>query len=94
MSFWKRLFGGSAPKPAEAAAAPVLEIDGHTVTATPYLDGGQWQLCGVIAREIDGTLREHRFVRADRFTDRETAIDMVFVKARLIIAQSGAHLFD
>ena len=94
MSLLKRLFGlGSAPA-AEAKAAPVLEIGGHLVTATPYLDGGQWQLCGVISKEIDGVVKEHRFVRADRFTDRDTAIDMVFLKGRLLVEQMGDKLYD
>lgn len=94
MEFLKRLFGrgaGSAEAPAEA---PRLEFAGHTIRATPYLEGGQWQLCGVIAKEIGGVAKEHRFIRADRFADRDTAIEMTFLKARLLVEQQGDRLYD
>ncbi len=97
MEFLKRLFGGGAKEP-EAAAEPkvaaTLEHEGFTVRATPYKEAGQWQLCGVISKEIGGETREHRFVRADRFTDVDTACEMVFVKARQIIAEQGDRVFD
>ncbi|MCE1236334.1 MAG: HlyU family transcriptional regulator [Hyphomicrobiales bacterium] len=93
MSLLKRLFGlGGAAAPKEEKA-PTLEIGGHVVTATPYQEAGQWQLCGVISKEIDGVRKEHRFVRADRFTDRDTAVDMVFVKARMIVEQMGDEIY-
>jgi len=93
MSLFKRLFGLDKA-PAEAKDAPTLEVGGHLVTATPYLEAGQWQLCGVISKEVDGVRKEHRFVRADRFADRQTAVEMVFLKARLLVEQSGDHLYD
>lgn len=96
MSFLKRLFGG-APKEAgsgEPKVAATMEHEGFTIRATPYKEGGQWQLCGVVAKEIGGEMREHRFVRADRFTDLDTTVEMVFVKARQIIAEQGDRLFD
>ena len=90
MSLLKRLFGSSpkAPEP-----DPQVEFDGFTVRATPYQENGQWQLCGVIAKEIDGVTKEHRFVRADRFADRQTAIEMAFDKAKRIIAEQGERIF-
>jgi hypothetical protein len=98
MSFLKRLFGlggggGEAPAKPEAEA-PAIECAGHVIRATPYKDGGQWQLCGLISKTIDGVAREHRFVRADRFADRDTAIEMAFVKGRLIVEQLGDRLYD
>ena len=93
MSFLKRLFGLSGSPKAEPAAAAEIEHAGYLVRATPYREAGQWQLCGVIAKEIDGERREHRFVRADRFSDVDTAVEMTFVKARLIIAEQGDGLF-
>ena len=90
MSLLKRLFGGSAPKP---LPEPTMEFDGYLVRATPFEEGGQWQLCGVIVREVDGVTKEHRFVRADRFADRDTAIEMAFHKAKRIIAEQGVRMF-
>jgi len=91
MSLFKRLFGGSSGK--APLPEPTMEHDGYTVRATPYQENGQWQLCGVIAREIDGVTKEHRFVRADRFADRDTAIEMAFDKAKRIITEQGLRLF-
>jgi hypothetical protein len=96
MEFLKRLFGGGAreAEPTEPKTAATIEHEGYLVRATPYKEAGQWQLCGVIAKEIDGEPREHRFVRADRFTDVDTACEMVFVKARQIIAEQGDRIFE
>lgn len=93
MSFFKRLFGGGGAPKAEAPA-PSIEHEGFTVRATPFQEQGQWQVCGVVAREIDGVVKEHRFVRADRFTDRDVAISTTFDKARRIIVERGIRLFD
>ncbi len=96
MSFLKRLFGlgGGEASPKGEADAPTVEIAGHVVRATPYKDAGQWQLCGVVSKTIDGVAKEHRFVRADRFVDRDTAIEMSFVKGRLLVEQLGDRLYD
>lgn len=94
MSFLKRLFGGGGGAPAPAPAADPVEHEGFTIRPTPYVDGGQHQLCGVIEKEIGGELKSHRFVRADRFPSREDAIDATLRKARQIIAERGDDLFS
>ncbi|MGL4438612.1 MAG: HlyU family transcriptional regulator [Bosea sp. (in: a-proteobacteria)] len=91
MSFFKKLFGGGAPKAEEPA--PATEHSGFTIHATPYEEQGQWQMCGVIEKEIGGEMKSHRFIRADRFPARETAIEMTYMKARQIIDQSGERIF-
>ena len=92
MSFLKKLFGSG--KPAEPAGPLAsAEHDGFTIHATPYQENGQWQLCGEIEKEIAGTMKRHRFVRADRFASQQDAIDMSLMKARQIIDQSGEKLF-
>ena len=92
MSFWKSLFGGGA-----AISKPVAgkseEYKGFTIQPAPYPEGGQYQLAGTITKAIDGTLREHKFVRADRFSSADDAIEFTLVKARQIIDQQGDKLF-
>jgi hypothetical protein len=92
MSFLKKLFGGGG-QGAETAPAASTEHAGFTIKATPYQEGGQWQMCGVIEKEIGGELKSHRFIRADRFPDREQAADFTIAKARQIIDQMGARVF-
>lgn len=91
MSFLKKLFGGGGAK--AEAPAPTSEHEGFTIRATPFQEGGQWQLCGVIEKEIGGEVKSHRFIRADRFAGRDDAVEMTFMKARQIIDQSGEKVF-
>jgi hypothetical protein len=88
MAFWSNWFS-SAPV---GAAKPVksLEYKGYVIDAQPYKDGGQWQLAGRISK--DG--KEHRFVRADKFTSAEEAADIAISKGQLIVDQSGDRIFS
>ncbi len=96
MSFLKSLFGGGrGDKPAgEAKAVKSVEHNGFTIEARPYEEGGQWQLAGIIAKEIGGVRKQHRFVRSDRFASLEDAADFALVKGRQIIAERGDKIFD
>ena len=94
MSFFKSLFGGRAKEPA-APAGPVKSVEhkGFTIHATPFQEGGQHQLCGVIEKEIDGALRSHRFIRADRFPGVQEAADFALVKGQQLVDEQGEALF-
>jgi hypothetical protein len=94
MSFLKKLFGGGAAKSEPEGPAASIEHEGYTLHATPYQQDGQWQLCGVIEKKLGDEVKSHRFIRADRFPDRQTAIDMTFAKGRLIIEQNGDRVFQ
>ena len=92
MSFFKKLFGGGgALKP--DAAVKKAEHKGFTIEARPYKEGGQFQLAGVISKEIDGVRKEHKFIRADRFTSIDEAAEIALVKGKQIIDEQGAQLF-
>lgn len=94
MSFLKKLFGGGADAGAgEAAAAKTLEYKGFTIEARPYKEGGQYQLAGVIAKEIDGVRKEHKYIRADRFAGLDEAADIALAKGRQIIDERGDGVF-
>lgn len=94
MSLLKRLFGlGGGETPSEPAPAATEDYEGFAITATPYKEGGQFQLCGVISKMIDGEMREHRFIRADRFAALDDAAQMTLMKARQIIDQQGERIF-
>lgn len=93
MSFWKKLFGGSGAAKEEPAQEPV-EYKGFTIQATPFVEGGQYQTCGVISREVNGELKQHRFIRADRFAGKDEAIDITLRKARQVIDEQGERIFN
>jgi hypothetical protein len=95
VSFLKKLFGGAkAPEAAKEHRSEPQEHKGFSIVATPYKEGGQYQLCGAISKEIDGQKREHRFIRADRFADLDTAVEMTILKARQIVDQQGDRIFS
>jgi hypothetical protein len=94
MSFFRKLFGGGAVQPpAPEGPAASIEHGGFTLHATPYQHEGQWQLCGVIEKTVGEEVKSHRFIRADRFPDRQTAIDMTLSKGRFIIDENGERVF-
>lgn len=95
MSFFKRLFGGggSGESRAKAEASEPLEYKGYVVRATPFKDGGQYQCCGVITREIDGAVKEHRFIRADKFSSLEEAFGITLRKGQQIVDEQGDRMF-
>ncbi len=97
MSFLKKLFGGGKSEGVSSAndahRSEPQDYKGFTIVATPYKDAGQYQLCGVIARQVDGAPHEHRFIRADRFPGLDDAVAMTFLKARQIIDQQGDRIF-
>ena len=92
MSFLKKLFGGGAP----SAPAPKksLEHKGYTIEARPFREGGQFQTAGCISKSIDGSLKTHDFIRADRFTTAEEAADHALIKGRQIVDEQGERMFQ
>lgn len=98
MSFLKKLFGLGGTAAADggtpAAAAKAIEHKGFTIRATPYKESGQFQTCGVVSKDIGGAVKEHRFVRADRFAGLDEAVEVSLAKGRQIIDEQGERLFD
>ncbi|RWP81347.1 MAG: hypothetical protein EOR11_27080 [Mesorhizobium sp.] len=98
MSFLKRLFGGGASGaetagPTSAAPAKQVEHKGFLISATPYKADGQYQTCGVVSKEIDGVVKEHKFIRADRFAGLDDAIDISIKKGIQLVDEQGERIF-
>lgn len=93
MSFFKKLFGGSKREDATPLKGPTLDYEGFLIRATPFPEGGQFQLCGIIEKEIDGEMKQHRFIRADKFPSAEDAGQFALTKGRQIIDEQGEKIF-
>ena len=97
MSFLKRLFGlgGGGGGGDAGPAKPVKQIEhkGFTISATPFKADGQYQTCGVISKEIDGVVKEHRFIRADRFAGLDDAVQITLRKGQQVIDEQGERVF-
>lgn len=100
MSILKRLFGGGADTaggngaatPAKVVAERV--IDGVKVEAMPIAEGGQFRLCALLSKEIDGEVKTHRLIRADTFSSQDDAVEAGFRKAERVLAEQGDALFS
>ncbi|MER9952208.1 HlyU family transcriptional regulator [Mesorhizobium sp. M0047] len=97
MSFLKRLFGGGggneATEPKNVAPAKQVEHKGFLISATPYKADGQYQTCGVVSKEVDGVLKEHKFIRADRFAGLDDAVDISIKKGIQLVDEQGERIF-
>ncbi len=93
MSFFSTLFGRGKSAPAARLSDPV-EYKGFVIRAAPYKNDGHYQTAGVIAREIGGKRKEHRFIRADAYASYDDAVTFTINKARQIIDLQGERMFD
>jgi hypothetical protein len=94
MSFLKRLFGGGgSDEGAGGKPAKQIEHKGFTVSATPYKNEGQYQTSGVVSKEIGGVVKEHKFVRADRFAGLDDAVEVSLKKGIQLIDEQGEKMF-
>ncbi|MEO5756702.1 MAG: HlyU family transcriptional regulator [Mesorhizobium sp.] len=98
MSFLKRLFGGGgggeAAEPKSSAPAKQVEHKGFLISATPYKsEGGQYQTCGIVSKEIGGVMKEHKFIRADRFAGLDDAVDISIKKGMQLVDEQGERMF-
>jgi hypothetical protein len=96
MSFWKNLFGGgggSDNKSIEPAVVAEEAYKGFTVKSLIMPVGSEYQLAGLIEKEIDGELKSYKFVRADRFSSKEDVVSFALAKGRQIIDEQGEGIY-
>ena len=97
MSFLKKLFGlgggGEAASAGPDKPLKQIEHNGYLISATPYKAEGQYQTCGTISKEIGGTIKEHRFVRADRFSGLDDAVEVSIKKGIQPVEEQGERMF-
>jgi hypothetical protein len=97
MSFWKKLFGaggGDESSVGTAASGPHEEYKGFIIRASLVPAGSEYQLSGSIEKEVDGVVKRHDFVRADRFSSKDEAQSFTLAKGRQIIDEQGDGIFN
>ncbi|WP_246270372.1 HlyU family transcriptional regulator [Hongsoonwoonella zoysiae] len=87
------LFGGKSGESAPGSGITV-EHKGFTIRPTPRQADGQWQVVGVISRDVDGETREETFIRADKCASADEAVEVTLRKGRQIIDEQGMRLFS
>lgn len=95
MSLFKKLFGGTGQAP-QVPAGPdgEEEYKGYSIRARLMKAGSEYGLAGEVAKEIGGETKTHRFIRADRFTDKDSAVAATLRKGRQLVDEQGDRLFD
>lgn len=94
MSFLKKLFGGETDTSSTSSSRPVAEVThkGFHIATTPMEAGGQFRVCAIISKEIDGETKQHKLIRADLFGSKEDASEVALRKAKQMIDEQGERL--
>jgi len=92
MPFWSRLFGTRGSQAAEASRPE--DYKGFRITPEPIREGSTYRIAARIEKEVNGTARLHRLVRADTVSSPDEARDLSLRKARQMIDEQGERLFD
>jgi hypothetical protein len=93
----KSLFGGGSGGDAGPFAGPTMpavEYNGYRIRPAPYREAGQYQTAGIIEKDFPDGVKEHRFIRADRYPDKDIAADFAVSKAKQIIDEQGDRIFN
>ena len=89
MSFLKKLFGGSEKTSSASKSVDELDYEGFHIATTPIDEGGQFRVCAMITKDIEGEMKTHRLVRADMCGSQQEASDIAIRKAKQMIDEQG-----
>jgi hypothetical protein len=90
---WTSLTSGHGSGDRAAPAAAPIEYKGYRIQPAPYVANGQYQTCGVIEKDTPDGMKQHRFIRADTYSNRDDAIEFTISKAKQIIDMQGDRMF-
>jgi hypothetical protein len=93
MGLVRGLFGRRESGTDSAPAAEATEHEGYLIRPAPRRQGSGWLTAGSISKQFPDGVKEHQFVRADTFPDREGASAFAVSKAKQIIAEQGDRMF-
>lgn len=91
MGFLSRLFGQRQQE--STPIEPVYYKD-FAILPEAIAENGQYRVAGRITREINGEIKEHRFIRSDVLSSRSSADDLMVNKAKMFIDQMGEKIFS
>ncbi|MGI9316519.1 MAG: HlyU family transcriptional regulator [bacterium] len=89
----KNLLVGKSSESA-AKSEPATTYEGFEIVPCPRDEGGGWTTEATITKTIDGELRTHHFIRADKTGSRDGAIELILNKSRQTIDQLGERIFS
>lgn len=92
MSFLKKLFGGGDKASSTTKPVEELTYQGFQIATTPMDEGGQFRVCALISKEIDGELKTHKLIRADMCSTAQEASNIAIRKAQQMIDEQGTRI--
>jgi hypothetical protein len=93
MHLLRGILGSGNRAPDDAAAEAATEYKGFAIRPAPRREGSGWLTAGIISKQFPDGPKEHRFVRADTYANRDDAIAFCVTKAKQIIDEQGERLF-
>lgn len=90
---WNRFAGGSAANSREEPAGEAVEYKGFRIRPAPYSARGGYQTAGIIEKDSETGMKEHRFVRAETHPSKDEATAFAIVKGKQIIDEQGDRIF-
>lgn len=90
---WNRLSGTGTRDEAPEAAAEAVEYKGFRIRPAPYPSKGQYQTAGIIEKDFEAGVKEHRFVRAETHPSKDDAASFAIAKGKQIIDEQGERMF-
>ena len=90
---WTRLTGAGETGRKSEPAAEAVEYKGFRIRPAPYPAKGQFQTAGVIEKDFETGMKEHRFVRAETHPSKDDAAAFAVAKGRQIIDEQGDRIF-
>lgn len=91
MGFFSNLFSSKqqAPKQVEP-----VEYKEFLIYQEAISESGQYRIAGRITQEIDGEIKQHRFIRSDVVSSEQDANDIMLNKAKMFIDQMNGNIFS
>ena len=94
VNVFRGLFGFRLDKKVTSKHEASCFYKGYTICAEPQKNGVQWLTAGVISKKDNKFMKEHKFVRADFHSNRESAIEFSIYKGQQIIDLEGEKIFN
>lgn len=89
MSIFSKLFGGTSPAP----KAEAIEYKDYNIFMALEKGEGGYRVGARIEKLVDGAIKSHYMIRADRCSNVEEAEQVSLNKAKVLIDQMGDKIF-
>ena len=95
-SMFRKLLGGRSEGDSAdtGPAAEATDYNGFSIHPAPRRQGSVWLTAGRITKQFPDGIKEHQYIRADTYADRDDAIAFCIQKAKQIIDEQGDRMFE